>query len=334
MLKVYESGGGELDNFREWLSDNLRYILLGLAVVLVVIIGFCIFRLVGGSSSKKTNTGNTPTAAPASQDQEDTTEKTASVSISAPAPGEGLTMNDEKLLALAKKYYGAVSAEDEQTLATIVEPWNDTVKEETFALNEKFKSFDNITSYSKDGPADNSWLVYVYCECKVDGVDTGIPTLLNPLVVITTDSSDLKISSDRAEYVDFINESNASPGVQTLINEVNKQYEDLKGADTQVQNYGTDGSASSSGQNQEASTEAGASSGSSSSGSYGTATATDSVNIRSEGSTNGAVLGGLYPGQEVTIVSTEGDWTHINYTDPATGSKIDGYVSSKYLKVN
>ena len=28
-----------MDNFREWLSDNLRYILLGLAVLLVVVIG-------------------------------------------------------------------------------------------------------------------------------------------------------------------------------------------------------------------------------------------------------------------------------------------------------
>lgn len=54
-----------LDNFREWLSDNLRYVLLGLAVILVVIIGICIFRLIGGSSSKKSDSGKqtTPPAA-------------------------------------------------------------------------------------------------------------------------------------------------------------------------------------------------------------------------------------------------------------------------------
>lgn len=317
-----------LDNFREWLSDNLRYILLALAVILVVIIGICIFRLVGGSSSKKSDSGKKTTAVTTSQkDDEDSTEKTGTVDLSAPSAGEGLTVNDEQLLALAKKYYAAVSAEDEATLATIVEPWNDTVKEETFALNDKFKSFDNITTYSKDGPVDDSWLVYVYCECRVDGVDTGIPTLLNPLVVITTDSSDLKISSDRAEYADYINESNMSEDVQQLIDEVNEKYEALKGANTQVKNYGTDGSGST---GEEESTEP---AGSDTQTTYGTAAATANVNIRSEPSTNGAVLGTLYPGQEVSIVETVGDWTHITFSDPSNGSTIDGYVSNEYLNL-
>lgn len=314
-----------LDNFREWLSDNLRYILLGLAVILVVIIGICIFRLIGGSSKKKTDSGKTTTAVTTSQKDQNTTEQTtAPVNLSAPQAGEGLTMNDEPLLELAKKYYGAVTAEDEATLATIVEPWNDTVKEEAFSLNEKFKSFDDITTYSKDGPVDDSWLVYVYCECRVDGVDTGIPTLLNPLLVITTDSTDLKISSDRSEYADFINESNMSDEVQDLINEVNRQYEELKGSNSQVKDYSSDGSSGG-----EESTEAAGSN----TTTYGTATATANVNIRSEGSTNGSVLGTLYPGQEVSIVASEGDWTHVTFTDPSSGSTIDGYVSSEYLNI-
>ena len=316
-----------LDNFREWLSDNLRYILLGLAVILVVIIGICIFRLVGGSSSKKKDSGKKTSTAASQQDEESTTEKTGTVDLSAPAAGEGLTVNDEPLLELARKYYSALTAEDEATLATIVEPWNDTVKESVFSLNEKFNSFDNITTYSKDGPLEDSWLVYVYCECRVDGVDTGIPTLLNPLLVVTTDSSDLKISSDRTEYADFINESNMSDDVQMLINDVNQKYEELKGANTQVKNYEGDGSSSS---GNEDSTEA---AGSGAQATYGTATATANVNIRSEGSTNGAVLGTLYPGQEVSIVSTEGDWTHITFSDPSTGSTIEGYVSNNYLNI-
>ena len=60
-------------------------------------------------------------------------------------------------------------------------------------------------------------------------------------------------------------------------------------------------------------------------------TATDGVNVRSEGSTNGTVLATLYPGQEVNVVGSEGGWTHINFTSSVDGSKIDGYVSSDYL---
>ena len=318
-----------LDNFREWLSDNLRYILLGLAVILVVIIGICIFRLIGGggSSSGKKESGKQSTPATSAPADSDSQEESKSVSLSAPSAGESLTQNEEDLLALCQKYYKAVSAEDEQTLATIVEPWNDKVKEETFSLNDKFKSFDNITTYSKAGPEEDSWIVYVYSECTVDGVDRGVPTLLLPQIVITTDSSDKKISSDRAAYASFIEESNASSDVQQLIDEVNSQYEELKGSDEQVKNYSSDGASSSGG---EASTEA---AGGNSTASYGTATATDNVNIRSEASTNGAVLGTLYPGQEVNIVSTEGDWTHITFTDPSTGSTVEGYVSNSYLNI-
>jgi uncharacterized protein YgiM (DUF1202 family) len=66
-------------------------------------------------------------------------------------------------------------------------------------------------------------------------------------------------------------------------------------------------------------------------GSASTMYATDGVNVRSEGSTNGTVLGTLYPGQEVKVVSQDGDWTHINYTDTSSGTTIDGYVASNYL---
>ena len=263
------------------------------------------------------------TSAPADSDSQ---EESKTVSLSAPSAGESLTQNEEDLLALCQKYYKAVSAEDEQTLATIVEPWNDKVKEETFSLNDKFRSFDNITTYSKAGPVDDSWIVYVYSECRVDGVDRGVPTLLLPQIVITTDSSDKKISSDRDQYASFIEESNTSSDVQQLIDEVNRQYEELKGSDDQVKNYSSDDTSSGG----EASTEA---AGSNAAASYGTATATDNVNIRSEGSTNGAVLGTLYPGQEVSIVSTEGDWTHITFTDPSTGSTVEGYVSNSYLNI-
>ena len=55
-------GTGMLDNFREWLSDNLRYILLGLAVVLMAVIIFCIVRLVSGGGGK-TPTQDSSTAA-------------------------------------------------------------------------------------------------------------------------------------------------------------------------------------------------------------------------------------------------------------------------------
>lgn len=42
-----------MDDFREWLSDHLRYILLGLGVILILIIAFFAVRLVTGIGSPK-----------------------------------------------------------------------------------------------------------------------------------------------------------------------------------------------------------------------------------------------------------------------------------------
>lgn len=50
-----------MDNIREWISDNLRYILLGVALIVVIILAVTGIRAIshlgkGGSSSPKTET--------------------------------------------------------------------------------------------------------------------------------------------------------------------------------------------------------------------------------------------------------------------------------------
>ena len=313
-----------IDNFREWLSDNLRYILLGLAVLLVIIIGVCIFRLIGGSSNKKKAAGKKTTAVTTSQKDEDSTESAGSGSV--PSASANLTQDDPDLLKLAQKYYKAVAAKDAATLATIVDPWNDTVQSETF--NSDIESYDNIATYSKDGPVDGSSLVYVYCECKLPDISTAVPSL-RQLFVTTNDSKDLVIS-DWSQYQEFVTESNKSDDVQSLIREVNSKCQQLAASDPDLKAYLESQGI---GASEEASTESSSSGSAKPSGgaSSGTATATDGVNVRSEGSTNGSVLGTLYPGQEVNVVGSEGDWTHINYTNSSTGGTIDGYVSTQYL---
>ena len=314
-----------LDNFREWLSDNLRYILLGLAVLLVIIIGVCLVRLIGGSSRKKP-ASKPQTAVTTSQKDEDETEGTGSSgSGTVPAATAGLVQNDADLLALANKYYKAVAAKDSATLATIVDPWNDTVEAETF--NNDISGYENIATYSKDGPIDASWLVYVYCECKLPGISTSVPSLRQ--LFVTTNSSKQLVISDWSQYQAFVTESNKSDEVQKLIREVNTKCQQLAEADPDLKAYLESQGIGA----EEPSTEAGSSAAATQTpaAASGTATATDGVNVRSEGSTNGTVLATLYPGQEVNVVGSEGGWTHINFTSSVDGSTIDGYVSSDYL---
>ena len=78
-----------LDNFREWLSDNLRYILLGLAILIVlVILFFGIKAITGGFSDKE---GKEPAQ---KTEQEKESEKTGE--------SEGDTSDKDSGNALAK----------------------------------------------------------------------------------------------------------------------------------------------------------------------------------------------------------------------------------------
>ena len=53
--------------------------------------------------------------------------------------------------------------------------------------------------------------------------------------------------------------------------------------------------------------------------------ATDTVNIREQPNTDSAVLGKAQPGDEVTVLGTEGDWSHV------MTNGMDGYIKSEYL---
>lgn len=53
--------------------------------------------------------------------------------------------------------------------------------------------------------------------------------------------------------------------------------------------------------------------------------ATDTVKLRQQPNTDCEVLGKAQPGNEVTVLGTEGDWTHVSFNG------VEGYIKSEYL---
>lgn len=311
-----------LDNFREWLSDNLRYILLGLAVVLILVIGVCIFRLVGGSYSGKKS--GKPKQNPV--ETEEVTEANVTPVTSVPELATtDLVRDDPAILELVTKYYTAAAAKDTAALSAIVDPWNSEV-EAGILSNNMIESYENIATYSKAGPAEDSYVVYAYYEGKITGISTAVPSL-SMLYVIRSSAGNLVVSDRHAsqEVSDYLNSVSSDDDVQKLIEDVNRMCDAAMNSDPALKAFmnGLSGA--------EPSTEA-AESGSTAAG--GTATAISGVNVRSEASTNGAILAVLYEGQVVNVVGLEGDWVHVNFTDSSTGSTVDGFVAGNYLTMN
>lgn len=319
-----------MDNFREWLSDNLRYILLGLAIGLIVIIIVCVVRLAGGSSKKSSEPAATATAAgttqvtekadaSASDDNTGTADASASVSGS-----DSLVKDDPAILALVKKYYTAVAQGDTATLATIVDPWNDEIQSSILS-NTVIDSYDNISTYSKAGPSDGTYVVYAYYDGKIKDIATEAPSLAL-LYLVTNDSGELVVGdrNSSSEIADFISQATAAADVQALKNDVNQKLLDAEASDADLKAF-IEGQ--STGTAAEQSTESDSASGSTASG--GTATTTAGVNIRATGSPDGSIVGVTYAGAEVTVIEKGAEWTHINFE--YNGTVYDGYVATQYL---
>ena len=113
-----------MDNFREWLSDNLRYILLGLAVILLLIIAFFAIKLVRGIGSPKTS-------------EPETQAITETVTEAAKDDSENKLVKetaDSELQQLVEQYYTAVATQDYDTLQSISESFTDEIKKRSRLL--------------------------------------------------------------------------------------------------------------------------------------------------------------------------------------------------------
>ena len=154
-----------MGGLKEWLSDNLRYILIGLAIVLVGIVIVFAVKLTGGSGKKTSDseTGN--------QTIETGTETQAQTETE-----EALTENDLTVLETVQKYYTAMGNKDLDTLSGMTESLSDSDKQKI--ESSIIQSYNNIAVYSKKGPVDNSYVVFAYYEAKVGDVEELVPSVV------------------------------------------------------------------------------------------------------------------------------------------------------------
>lgn len=325
-----------LDDFREWLSDNLRYILLGLAVILIVVIGFCVVKLVTGGSSKDkqpqkqvVQTEEVPSTENVVIDdptqQGDTTQNIPVQQETAAVGTSSLVKDDTAILTIVKKYYTAAAQKDIATLQSIVDPWNDEVKDSVLQ-NDIIESYDKISTYSKKGPVDKSYVVFAYYEGKVANIDTLVPSL--SMLYLTTNESGNLVVSDRSVSPDvesYIETVRTDADVQALVADVNKQCENAKASDPALKEF-MDSLANTVSQEDQTAE-----------GTTGTAASTGemvvtagALNIRQEPNTSAAIMGMVTQGTSVTVNETAEDgWCKITYN--SVNGVIEGYVKLEYL---
>lgn len=306
-----------MDDFREWLSDHLRYILLGLGVILILIIAFFAVRLVTGLGSTKKN-----------KETEAVTEAGTEVQQSEVLPEDAevsdLVKDNPDVLNLVTKYYNARAAKDFETLKGMCETFDDSIQAEIEQTDAAIESYNNIITYSKNGPEEGTYIVYVYFDIKLTGIDTLAPTL-RELYAVTDVEGNLMVG-DKTEVESYLLERQADGDVQALVTDVDQKLQSAMAQDENLKNFvqaQATGSTPAVPEGSDTTVD-------SAEAVTGTMMATTTVNVRGTPSTDGTLYGSVMEGQQVNVLENlDSGWSKISYT--ASGTTIEGYVMTQYL---
>ena len=221
----------------EWLSDNLRYILLIGAIFLVLAGLFFGVRAISSGIGKKTAEAGAlsdNTGAGASTKSTSTTETGNQSAGTAVSADHGtLTENaDKDVTKLVEDYYAALSAQD---LAKVRETTDTLPDEQAARISSSKVTYDNIKVYSKNGPDENSRVIYVYYTYQGADQSTPVPGLSQLYVKNGTDGTWKIVYSalpeDEKNYIDSVT---MDADVQALIDDVRKEYGEKQDAETGI----------------------------------------------------------------------------------------------------
>ena len=238
--------------------------------------------------------------------------------------------------AVMKDYYQAATDGDIEKIRTLT----DSADEETLIYQQKrsayIEEYRDLKCYTKAGPVDNSYVVYVYYEVKFKDMETLVPGI-SPYLVYTREDGSCYIQEgevDEAENL-YLEEISAQDDVVDLMNRVQVKFNEVVLENKDLNNYLAQmrkdlkvevGEAlaeaeAESQEQQEAAPEPEPSVNATQ------VRATDVVNVRASDSEQAEKLGKVQTGTVLPLLESKANgWTKVEYEGK------EGYIKSDYLE--
>lgn len=299
-----------MNNFREWLSDNLRYIMLGAAIIAILLVMFFGIRFLsskfgGTQTNDKDVTAEKQNEEDKADDAADDTVDNAQDEAAAQEPEqETVSANPlEKnaypsVNALMQNYYTALGNRDVQSLKTLVDQLDPT-EESAIANSQYIEGYSAVEAYTKKGLTEGSYIVFVCYGHKYTGYDTVLPGVSCMYVETKEDGSMYIVAEPTQEQQDSMTQAMAESDAQELLTAKQKEYDDTLASDAALSTYltelGVEGSAAMEADN------------------GALITVKSNCNVRKEASADSDKVGELVAGQQVTKTGEEGDWIKIEF---------------------
>ena len=216
-----------MDGIRDFILDNIRYIIASILLVFVVI---TLVKCTGERVPKedKVPEEDSVIVSEDEQAQGEVVEEPANDLVQDMYP----TVN-----ALVEAYFEAKADGDLEALRETVSVLEAEEADSVTKMAEHIESYNNITCYSKNGPVEGSYVVYVCYDIKFVNVETVAPSM-TLLYVCTAADGSLYVNNGEwdAQSEAVINEFNAGEDVQSLIGVVEAEYSQALAQDEKLSN--------------------------------------------------------------------------------------------------
>ena len=302
-----------MDNFMEWLSDNLRYFILGFFVILVLVLAFIGLRFVSAKLGK-----DTPKPQVTQGAKEQTEEEKPSESEVTTVPTQPLAATNQleknaypQVNATVQKYYQALSAKDVAGIQQVADELDPAVAAK-ITSDQHIVGYSDVEVYTKAGVRDGEYVVLARYNYQFKDIETMVPGLSIMYVKPREDGS-LYITTNGDEVQKCIEETAAEADVKQLIEGVESEYTKAQEQDEALRNFISGFGIASS---KAAEAENGA-----------TVTIKGSCNVRDKADASGEVVTQLVAGTQVTKLGSEGEWIQIS-VKLDNGEEKTGYVRS------
>ena len=166
-------------------------------------------------------------------------EETAAVTETYTIPEEPLKQDAyPEVNNLMKKYYTAVAQGDITSIETLRTGLDDKEKIVIEKKAQYVENYPNITCYTKPGPLDKSYLVYVSYEVKLNDFEDLIPGM-NVWYVCSDDTGKYYINEDPQDdkIIDYCKIVSVQDDVQDLSNTINVKYNEIMENNTELAKF-------------------------------------------------------------------------------------------------
>lgn len=151
-------------------------------------------------------------------------------------------LEDEKypeISDVVKNYLNAFLIEDEQERLQVLAQYVGNMYDiSSVNYNNYVASYSDIECYTKEGPYENTYVVYAYYQIELKNIDTTAPAISRLYVVRDTNTGNVYIQNDPGEEVqEYMDEVTKDSDVQELLKSVDKEYQEALASDENLKAY-------------------------------------------------------------------------------------------------